>query len=166
MPSLKAVTEQDLDFLLQVYTDSRTEELAQTGWLDEQKLDFLRMQFDAQHKHYSQYYPEASLDVIMLGGVAVGRLYVSRWENQIRIVDIAILREYRGRKIGSGLLAELIAEAKSKRLEVSIHVEKNNPTLQWYLRLGFVPLEEKGIYSLMKTAFFVSGKLGYPELVE
>lgn len=156
MIALKPATEQSLEFLFQVYADSRAEELEQTGWTDEQRQGFLRMQFDAQHKHYAEYYPEASFDLIMQGGVALGRLYVSRWENQIRIVDIAVLREHRGRKIGSQLLASLIKEAKSKRQEISIHVEKNNPAMQWYLRLGFVPLEDKGVYSLMKTKFFVA----------
>lgn len=164
--SLKAIGDGDQDFLFRVYADTRAEELAQTGWPAEQQLDFLKMQFDAQHKHYTEYYPEASLNVIMLGGVSIGRLYVSRWENQIRIVDIALLSQYCGQKIGSQLLVGLMDEAKSKLQEVSIHVEKNNPAMQWYLRLGFVFLEDKGVYSLMKTAFFVSGKPGYLEPVE
>lgn len=151
--TLKPLLDQDLEFSFQVYADSRAQELEQTGWPDEQKLSFLHMQFDAQHKHYSEYYPEASLDIIMLEGVPIGRLYVSRWESQIRIVDIAVLRQYRGQKIGSQLLNDLVAEAKSKQQEISIHVEKSNPALQWYSRLGFKPLEDKGVYTLMKTDF-------------
>jgi len=149
--SLKAIGDDDLDFLFRVYADTRAEELAQTGWPADQQLGFLKMQFDAQHSHYQKHYPEASLDLVLLGDQPVGRLYVSRWETQIRIVDIALLRDKRGRKIGSQLIATLIAEAKSKGLEVSIHVEKNNPAKQWYQRLGFEIIEDKGVYDLMKT---------------
>ena len=110
--------------------------------------------YSAQHKHYQQHYPEASLNLIMLGDQAVGRLYVSRWPTQIRIVDIALLGEFRCNKIGSTLMNDLFIDAKEKQLEVSIHVEKNNPAMQWYLALGFEEVEDKGVYRLMKTRFF------------
>lgn len=148
------MTEQDLDFLFKVYANTRAEEVARTGWPVEQQLDFLKMQFEAQHKHYQQHYPEASFDLIMFGEQPVGRLYVSHWPTQIRIVDIAILNEFRGCKIGGTLMNRLFIEAREKNLEISIHVEKNNPAMNWYLGLGFKKIEDKGVYSLMKTEFF------------
>lgn len=149
--SLTPMTEDDLEFLFQVYASTRLEEVAQTGWPIEQQESFLRMQFNAQHQHYQKYYPEASFEIILLAGEPVGRLYVSRWETQIRIVDIAILPKHRGKKIGSYLMSQLFLEAKENGMEISIHVEKNNPAMQWYLALGFVPIEDKSVYSLMKT---------------
>jgi len=151
---LKKITEQDLEFLFRVYASTRTEELAQTGWYVQQQQEFLKMQFEAQHRHYQQYYPEASFDLIILAEQPVGRLYVSRWSTQIRIVDIAILSEFRAKKIGSELMKHLLTEAKEKQVEISIHVEKNNPAMNWYLGLGFEKIEDKGVYSLMKTRLF------------
>jgi len=152
--SLQKVIEQDLEFLFKVYASTRAEEVAQTGWPAQQQHDFLQMQFTAQHTHYQQHYPEATFDLIMLGDQVVGRLYVSRWPTQIRIVDIALLSEFRGKKIGELLMRKLFAEAKEKQLEISLHVKKNNPAMQWYLKLGFKKIEDKGVYSLMKTQFF------------
>lgn len=151
---LRPITAQDSEFLAHVYASTRAEEVAQTGWPLQQQQTFLQMQFDAQHQHYQQHYPEASFDLILLDETPVGRLYVSRWPTQIRIVDIALLTEYRGHSIGTQLLERLFEEAKQNRLEVSIHVEQNNPAMDWYLKLGFKKLEDKGVYCLMKTHFF------------
>ena len=148
--TLRAISEENLPFLFQVYACTRTSELAQTGWPQEQQLVFLEMQFKAQHEHYQRHYPEASFDLILLDEEPIGRLYVSEWSTQMRIVDIALLSKYRGRGIGSSLLNKLFLRAREKNIDVSIHVEKNNPAMDWYQRLGFMCVEDKAVYSLMK----------------
>ena len=148
--SLRAITEDDLPFLYAVYASTRQEELAHVLWPDEQKEEFLRFQFSAQHQHYQQNYAGASFDLILLDGQPVGRLYVARWKAEMRIVDIALLPEYRNLGIGAGLLNELIAEGQRAGLAVSIHVEQNNPALRLYQRLGFQPVSEYGVYYLMR----------------
>src|SRR5437762_72825 len=78
---------EDKSFLQALYASTRAEELANVPWTDEQKEAFCRMQFAAQHQHYQEHYVGASFDVIELDGQPIGRLYVARWENEIRIVD-------------------------------------------------------------------------------
>src|SRR5947207_14155770 len=95
---------EDEPFLQQLYASTRAEELAQVPWTDEQKAAFCRMQFAAQRQHYQEHYAGASFDVIELEGQPIGRLYVARWASEIRIVDIGLLPEYRGRGIGSEVL--------------------------------------------------------------
>jgi ribosomal protein S18 acetylase RimI-like enzyme len=90
--------------------------------------------------------------VIVSGGQSAGRLYVARWEDEIRIVDIALLPEFRGRGIGGSLLADLIAEADAAGKPLSIHVEQNNPARSLYDRLGFEEAGEHGVYVLMRRA--------------
>jgi hypothetical protein len=95
--TLRAVTAGDTVFLAAVYAATRTEELAATDWDDSQKAEFCRMQFTAQDSHYRQHYPTAEYRVIEIRDTPVGRLYVDRWSREIRIMDIAILPEYRGK---------------------------------------------------------------------
>jgi ribosomal protein S18 acetylase RimI-like enzyme len=90
--------------------------------------------------------------VILAHGESAGRLYVARWEDEIRIVDIALLPGFRGRGLGSALLRGLMAEADAARKPLSIHVEVNNPARQWYERLGFQPAGEVGVYLLMRRS--------------
>ncbi|HEX6376500.1 MAG TPA: GNAT family N-acetyltransferase [Allosphingosinicella sp.] len=148
--SFRRFTEADLPFLASVYASTRTEELARTGWPDEMKRQFLAHQFDAQHRHYMRHYPEAEWLVIERGGEAIGRLYREEWPSQLRLIDISLLPETRGQGIGSAILADLMEEAVAAGKPLTIHVEKNNPAMRLYLRLGFVGIDEHGVYDLME----------------
>lgn len=148
--TLRTAEPSDLPFLYRVYASTRMEELAQVDWTDEQKEAFLQMQFTAQHSHYQEYYPEAAFQVILVDGEPGGRLYVSRWPDQIRIVDIALLPEHRNAGIGSALLKDLMAEATAANKPLTIHVEQYNPAMRLYERLGFVKIGERGVYYLME----------------
>jgi ribosomal protein S18 acetylase RimI-like enzyme len=150
MISLRPVTPKDEEFLARVYASTRWDELAPTGWSDEDKFVFCRRQFDAQSAHYRENYPGASLQVIENAGVPIGRLYVARLELEIRIMDIALLPEHRGSGIGTKLLRELQNEAQSAGKSLTIHVERFNPALRLYDRLGFRQVEDKGVYLLIE----------------
>jgi len=147
---LRPITPNDDSFLARVYASSRAEELAITGWSEGQKADFCRRQFDAQSAYYATNYPTASFQIIERDGWPVGRLYVVRWEKEIRIVDITLLPEFRGSGIGTQLLRELQNEARAAAKSLTIHVERFNRALALYQRLGFQEVEDKGVYLLMR----------------
>jgi ribosomal protein S18 acetylase RimI-like enzyme len=143
---LRPATAADEAFLLAVYASTREEELAAVPWDPATKDAFLRMQFAAQDGHYRQQFPGATYDVVTVDGEPAGRLYVDRGDTEIRIVDIALLPEHRGRGLGTALLAPILEEGKT----VSIHVERGNPARRLYARLGFVEVEEQGVYLLLE----------------
>ncbi|RUX19626.1 MULTISPECIES: GNAT family N-acetyltransferase [unclassified Mesorhizobium] len=147
--TFRGSTEADLPFLLHLYASTRLEELAVTSWTEAQKAAFLDMQFQAQHAHYRKYYPHADWLVVTHAGSDIGRLYIERWPGEHRIIDIAFLPAFRGKGFGSALLSDLIDEAAAIGKAVSIHVEKHNPAMRLYLRLGFTVAEDKGVYDLM-----------------
>jgi ribosomal protein S18 acetylase RimI-like enzyme len=147
---LRPIAPADDSFLARVYASSRAEELAITGWPEELKADFCQRQFDAQSAYYAANYPEASFQIIERDGWPVGRLYVARWEKEIRIVDITLLPEFRGSGLGTKLLRDLQNEARAARKSLTIHVERFNRALGLYQRLGFQQIEDKGVYLLMK----------------
>jgi ribosomal protein S18 acetylase RimI-like enzyme len=144
------VRDGDEELLFAVYAGTRAEELAQVDWDDTQKESFLRMQFAAQSQHYSSHYPGAEFQIIVLHEEAVGRLYVHRRPDEIRVMDIALLPAFRGRGVGTMLMHELLAEGDRSRCSVSIHVEFFNPARRWYERLGFKPVASNGVYQLME----------------
>jgi ribosomal protein S18 acetylase RimI-like enzyme len=138
----------DRAFLLQVYASTREEELRLVDWSGEQKAAFVQQQFEAQDAYWREHYFPATFDVIEVDGTPAGRLYVARWEDEIRIVDIALLPEHRGNGVGTALLLDEGARAGKR---VSIHVEKNNRALGLYERLGFMPIEDRGVYLLLEA---------------
>lgn len=139
----------DLPFLQKVYASTRREEMAMTGWPVAQQQAFLSMQFDAQHSHYQAHYPDAVWLVVEHGIIPVGRLYLEDWTRELRIIDIALLSEFRGRGWGAAMLQDLMEVTGATGRAVSIHVEKTNPAMKLYQSLGFKVIEDKGVYDLM-----------------
>lgn len=148
--TLRPLRPEDLPFLEQVYAGTRAEELATTNWSEEQKVAFVHQQFTAQHAYYQQHYDTTAFAVIEADGEPVGRLYVDEWEEEIRLVDISLLPMARGRGFGSRLLADLQATARRVGKPLRIHVERFNPALGLYGRLGFRLREDKGVYLFLE----------------
>lgn len=148
--TLRPATEEDRPLLRRIYDSTRETELAMVPWTPEQKEAFLAMQFRAQDMDYHGNYPDASYDVVECDGKPAGRLYVHRRPAAVHILDIALLPESRGAGIGTFLLERLFDEAGKAGKPVSIHVEKQNPAMSLYRRLGFVETEDIGLYLLMQ----------------
>jgi ribosomal protein S18 acetylase RimI-like enzyme len=128
------------------YAGTRLEEMALTGWDAKQQDLFLRMQYEAQRQSYLVQVPAAEYWVIRLDGHPAGRLITNRTTEDIHIVDIAVLPEFRRQGIASNLMNSMLAEARLAGKTVSLHVERFNPALSWYERLGFNLLHAGPIY--------------------
>ncbi len=139
--SLREITASDREFLFQLYATSRAEELAQTGWTELQKGQFLRMQFQAQDTYYRQNYAGAEFLAVTVDGAGAGRLYLQRGEREWRIMDITLAPVFQRRGIGGGLLRLIQEEAGESGVCLTIHVEVFNPARRLYERLGFAPVE-------------------------
>jgi ribosomal protein S18 acetylase RimI-like enzyme len=149
--SLRPISDADLPFLMRLYGTLRADELAQVPWTDEQKAAFVLQQFEAQHAWWQEHYKGARFDLVLLNGQPAGRLYVHVWEREIRIVDIALMPEFRGSGLGTLMLRRVFREGDAAGKPVSIHVEVFNPARRLYERLGFVEKGTHGdVYVLME----------------
>jgi GNAT superfamily N-acetyltransferase len=144
------MTEGDLPFMAALYAATREQEVAASGWPEDMQRQFLAQQFGAQHHHYITYYPDAEWLVVERSGAAIGRLYVEEWRREFRIVDIALVPAEQRRGIGAAILRDTLDWATGHGKAVSIHVEKNNPAMHLYRRLGFETVEDKGVYDLLE----------------
>lgn len=144
--SFRPITNDDLEFLYKVYASTRYEEMSVTGWNSEAIDAFLRMQFRLQHTQYLQNNPRATFSVILVDTTPAGRLYVDRRTDTISVIDIALLSEFRLRGIGGHIMRNLAEEADANGLAMRLHVERNNPILAFYKRLGFQTKGDQGIY--------------------
>ena len=145
----RPATSDDVPFLRYLYGTTREDEMFRLQWTEEQKGAFLDMQFNAQKRHYENFYPECEFLVIELEGERIGRLYIDRGET-IEIVDIALLPHHRGRGIGRMLLEEIIEEGRASGRKVRIYVEHYNPARHLYDRLDFRHIDTNGVYHLME----------------
>jgi len=149
--TLRPRTDADADFLEAVYFAHRWEEVAQTGWPEPVRLAFLSDQHRLQRLHYDQHYPDASYAVVEEHGRPIGRLYTLCSAGDMRIMDIGLMPEARGRGLGGALLDAVLRQAPTLGAsKISIHVEQNNPARRLYERLGFVKAGEANIYDRLE----------------
>jgi ribosomal protein S18 acetylase RimI-like enzyme len=146
----RPISEKDQTFLYSLYASTREDELAQTGWTNFEKENFLRQQFVAQHEFYKEQFSHAQFQIIQIENKAIGRLYIDHRKDEIRLIDIALLPEYRNQGIGNSLLKDIIKDATKAKKPVRIHVERYNPAMHLYERLGFVRIGDTGVYYLME----------------
>ena len=148
---LRPVSSSDDQFLLAVYASTRADELAQAEWADGQQEMFLRWQFDLQRREYDTRFPDTDYRVITIDQQPAGRIWIGIDNEQIRLLDIALLPEFQNRGVGTALLERLKSEAQSagKALRHMVFVLNNNAD-RFYERLGFKKIEDFGAYKHME----------------
>jgi ribosomal protein S18 acetylase RimI-like enzyme len=142
--TLDGISPADEDLLYRAFAATRAAEMALTGWHADQQETFLRMQYDMQRRAYRLQVPNAEYWVIRCDGTRAGRLILNRTSEDVHIVDIGLLPEFQGLGIGSALMAAILEEATQTARSVTLQVERFNPALQWYERLGFRAVGEGG----------------------
>jgi ribosomal protein S18 acetylase RimI-like enzyme len=149
---LRPTKDTDRELLFRIYASTREEEMAQVPWPVAQRQAFLEMQFNIQDQQYRGNYENADFQIIVSDGEDAGRLYTQRTATELRIIDIALLPEFRGRGIGGLLLGQLVQESEASSIPIRIHVERNSRALRLYERTGFRVIEDKGVYLFLERA--------------
>lgn len=150
MVKLRSAEEKDGSFIEMIYRSTREEELKLTDWTEQQKKTFIKMQSMAQLAEYKEKFPGAAFQVIVYKKKDAGRFYTWENENEIRLIDITLLPQFRGKGIGNYLLMELIKRSNKYQKKISLHVEAINPALQLYQHLGFVHIKNNGRHYYME----------------
>ena len=149
--STRPVVPEDYEFLYDLYKSMRAPEMGLVDWDENQKEQFLQMQFQAQQTHYQTTFPNADHQIILLDGRSIGRIYVDRTPDEIRLLDIILLPAYRNLGIGNTFLQQLQNEAANKNVPIRFYVWQFNLDAQrFYHRLGFQTVSEAGAYIQME----------------
>jgi ribosomal protein S18 acetylase RimI-like enzyme len=146
-PTLRPVDAGDQSFLLALVASTRQDLL-----LLEHNVStmLVRMQFEAQLRDYRHRFPAMEESIVLADGVPAGRMYVARSEDELHLVDISLLPEFRSQHIGSTLLAGLQEECTNSGLPLRLHVLQGNSAAGLYRRFGFEPGVVEGIYLSME----------------
>lgn len=139
----------DAGTLCALYTEFRWAELQPVPWPEAAKSQFLAEQFKLQADHYRKHYDRARFWVVCIHDDVIGRLYLHRSPSEFRLMDIMLFERYRGQGIGRVLIDTLLGVCRQQQLPVSLHVERENPARDFYLRRGFELDEDRGTYLFM-----------------
>ncbi|HYT50543.1 MAG TPA: GNAT family N-acetyltransferase [Pyrinomonadaceae bacterium] len=147
---LRPASTRDEDFFLQLYQSSRGEDLRGLGWDEDRISEFLEMQYEAQGNFHAGDFPNASDEVILLDSQPIGRLTIDRRVDEIHLVDLALLPDYRNRGFGSRLIQSLKEEATLQRKPLRLQLIRFNRALGLFERLGFMRTSETGTHFQME----------------
>lgn len=148
--ALRPIRPEDEAWLLAIFASTREEERQLLGWPDATWDAFVRQQFSFQHTQYQTAYANPSFLLVLCDGEVAGRLYLDRTPTETRLVDIALLPAWRRRGIGRRLLESLVVESDVNGIPIGLHVERNNPILGYYQRLGFQLEADKDVYLYLR----------------
>ncbi len=104
----------------------------------------MAQQFASQRRGYEAIFPHAQFGVIMWTDRMIGKLTLNYAENEVRVVDIAVLPEYRGHGIGEIVLRGICIEAGMRRVPVRLHAHSLGRAKDLYFSLGFQQIGTDG----------------------
>jgi ribosomal protein S18 acetylase RimI-like enzyme len=117
---------------------------------EEFRETFLLMQYEAQKAHYSQHFNDAHHYIVTYNGKDAGRYWAEYRESEIRVIDIALLDEFRGSGIGSAVLRDTMKQAAESGRPCTLHAMQDSRELNFYEKLGFRIIGEEGMHRLME----------------
>jgi ribosomal protein S18 acetylase RimI-like enzyme len=134
-PVRRPAVSADQGLLQELLLDSRPE----LSFLEPQLRDqVVELQVRAQQREYAVAHPRATHEILVADGVDVGRLVLDEAPDSLRVVDLSVARDHRGRGIGSAVLREVIAEADAGGRAVRLSVwSANSGARRLYESLGF-----------------------------
>jgi len=124
--------------------------MAAWGWTPARQSDFITMQFGVRQRGYAAAYPSAETCVISFGEAQAGSIITSRARNEIRLVDIALLPEFRGCGVGGEVIRGLVSEAGESGSVLRLSVLRGNRAEHLYERLGFIATGGDAVYCEME----------------
>jgi len=153
----RIATPQDEPFLRRLFFAVRAPEFQAAGLSPEQLDELLGQQYKAMRSHYDQVFADAEYRIIEADGESIGyEATVDR--DTIHLLDIALMPEWRNQGIGTARMELLQERARQSGKSLTLSVEKFNPALRLYERLGFRFAADMGIYQRMQWGC-VSGEV-------
>lgn len=134
----RPATGEDENFLFRLFAESRTAELARCGIPSAQAEKLVELQHRGQQMTYFERYPRAeNLILLSENGMPAGRLLLDRQPGFSRIVDVAVLTEFRRGGIATRAIRDCQSWCRTWRARLELQVDPANPARTLYERLGF-----------------------------
>ena len=136
MPAVttRPVDSVDTPFLMEVFAHGGDV----PAWLYAADPKLLQFQFTAQRAAYDARFPGAVHEIILVDGEAAGQAWWTEVDDEIRILDIALLPRFRRVGAGTTVYRRLLARAQETNKPVRASVGRLNVgSLAFHQRLGF-----------------------------
>jgi len=137
-PQSRPVTRSDEAFLFDLFCSVRAAALEPANLPAAALEPLMRAQHAGQRRTYASQFPGAEHSILLQDGQPVGASYVSRTEEEIRLVDVALQPAHRGAGRGTAVVRALQEEARASGRPLRLTVDVGNAgARRLYQRLGF-----------------------------
>ncbi len=137
--SLRPADDSDRSVLMRVFTESHCAELDLLGLEPAALAGLVGMQYRARQAQYRSLHPDAVEYLLVADdGSPVGSCWLDDAPEQLRVLDIAVLREHRRRGIARAVLGRLCERSAAAGKPVGLSVwHQNLAARELYRALGF-----------------------------
>jgi ribosomal protein S18 acetylase RimI-like enzyme len=119
----------DFGFCRALYFSCMRPLLEALGAWDEKKAD----------KAFEEYFNPGEIRIVFVDGVEAGWIQVSQTDDEVHLDQIHLIEAVRGKRIGTQLMRETMAHARSVGKPVLLSLLRGNRAVSLYRRLGFKP---------------------------
>ncbi len=148
--SLRTVVRSDRAFLYELFAMNHIGELNVLGVDTERMEPYLMSQFSIQYRRFEKEFITAEMEIVLLDGQPVGRVYFECLDDEIYLVDLALLPDNQGQGLGTDLLNVLKKEAKQRALPIIAEVEEHHPALSFFEAAGFAETGKEESYVVLE----------------
>jgi ribosomal protein S18 acetylase RimI-like enzyme len=135
--TLRHATPADEPFLRELFADSR-DDFASVPLSPTALADLVRMQYDARQAQYRLCCQAPRDEVIELDGRPVGRCWTDQPDDELRLLDLAVLRPHRRKGVGRFAVDAVCQRASAVGLAVRLTVwPANLAARRLYAGAGF-----------------------------
>jgi GNAT superfamily N-acetyltransferase len=135
--SRRPLTIDDEPFIKRLIEEVVADELGARQWPDAVRAPLLEIQYRARRAGYRDAFPGATEEIVQRDGEAAGWLVTARDAESIRVVDIALLPQERGKGLGTACIRDLQAEAEHTGRPLRLSVVRFSAAARLYQQLGF-----------------------------
>jgi ribosomal protein S18 acetylase RimI-like enzyme len=144
--TLRPARTDDQEFLCRLFYSVYLEKLQLVPLSAEEKKTLVKVMYQGFNRHYNSLTPDSDDRLVLLNNEPIGRMILLQMREEIRLADLAILPQYRGRGIGSALISQLQTESMMSKRPVRLQVARFDRALRLYQRLGFYKINAAGPY--------------------
>lgn len=147
--SLRAATPADEDFQYSLYRSTR-QDLFTVDTSPENIESLIGMQYAARQTSYSQRFGSMMDFIVEKEGDPIGRVVVDFGHQEVRVIDVALIPDMRGKGCGGHILKSIQRAAALGGLPVVLVVARSNHAARhFYAVHGFVVDEASGAQDCM-----------------
>lgn len=140
---LRPESANDEPFVRRLILDTVAAELSAALWPEPMRSHLLGIQYGGRRQSLKANFPGATTSIIQANGTDAGWTVTATLPDELRLVEVIVAPELRGRGIGSTVIRELLAAAAANGKPLRLYVNATNrQALALYERLGFRRIDE------------------------